>query len=434
MWRLPVCKRFCIQPALAATLLIVSAQVRAEPGLPEAPEVAAALDGAPAVRAARARARAARAEADTLAAGPHEFTVSTSYLSRNVRGEGAASDGRFDEFEAQITRPVRLPGKARLDVRIGALGITAADNRAEDARHQAALLLAQGWWDWLGAAEQARIDSQAIANYETLLAGIRRRAALRDASQLEVDQAMAALGLARLASERSTGQERLARGRLAARFPGFRLPEMAPEIPRPEMPVPRLAVLHDRILGKSHEIIAAESEADRMRALADRVRRDRMADPTVGMRVFSERNGAEKGIGVLVSMPLGGGHRSALARRAGAEADAALAEATAAHLSVQETADADLTEAEFSLEVWDRAREGLNAQVAALNKMRRGQQAGEFDLSDVLLAERQVHDAFRSEAQARTDALRALTKIRIDAHELWIGDAEDNALPENLTN
>ena len=42
--------------------------------------------------------------------------------------------------------------------------------------------------------------------------------------------------------------------------------------------------------------------------------------------------------------------------------------------------------------------------------------------ADLLLGERMVHDAFRSEAGARAEAMRAITKLRIDSHELWLED------------
>lgn len=58
----------------------------------------------------------------------------------------------------------------------------------------------------------------------------------------------------------------------------------------------------------------------------------------------------------------------------------------------------------------------------ALAKLRRGQELGEIDLADLLLGERMVHDAVRIEAQARADAMRAITRPRIDAHELWLAD------------
>jgi hypothetical protein len=87
------------------------------------------------------------------------------------------------------------------------------------------------------------------------------------------------------------------------------------------------------------------------------------------------------------------------------------ADALAARMAVQETASGDIAEVRFRYESWQRAREALDAQVAALVKLRRGQAAGEIDLSDVLFGERQVQDAFRAEAAARTEAMRML-----DAH------------------
>ena len=159
-----------------------------------------------------------------------------------------------------------------------------------------------------------------------------------------------------------------------------------------------------------------------MEAVAARARKDRMADPTLGLRLFSERNGAERGAGVVFSMPLGGGYRKAVAEEAGAGASAARAEEQLARFRVQETADADLAEARYRIAAWQRARESIEAQMAALSKLRRGHQLGEIDLADLLLGERMVHEAFRVEATSRAEAMRAITKLRIDSHELWLAD------------
>lgn len=425
-------------PLVAVVLAALSAPAMAEPamaelGLPDAAAVAAVLDANPSVMAAAARVDAARSEARALSRGTHEFNLSGIYTRRDVDGEG-----RFDEYDATLTRPFRLPGKARLDRDIGAYGVEAATNRAEDARHQAALLLAQSWWDWLGAAEEARLDGQAVANYERMFAAVQRRVTLRDAAVLEADQARAALAMARLGAEQSAGRERVARARLAARFPTLALPDTVPSVPVPQLSADgagggpmdqsvdqsrdRIAAYGEKIVARSHEIAAAEAEQHKLAARAERVRQDRIADPSLGVRVFSERNGMEKGAGVVMSMPLGGGHRRALADQAEAEASAARAETVAARQAVQEMASADMAEARYLIESWSRAREGLSAQMAALEKLRRAQAVGEIGLADVLLGERQVHDAFRAEAIARTQAMMALTRLRIDSHELWIAD------------
>ena len=400
-----------------APLLLAGAPVLAEPGLPPEAAVEQALEEHPEVNAARARLDAARARAKGLARGPYEFTVQGTYQRRNVR-----SGGEFDEYDAMLSRSFRLPGKARLDREIGRHGIEAAENMAEDARHEAALALAAYWFDWLAASAVAKVDRAAVANYETALAALERRRDLRDASQLEVDRAAAALAEARRALEQSSGMADLARSRLAARFPALALPAQAPDIPLPEMADARLSQLGDLVVVNSHLIAAAEAESERMAAMADRAQRDRVADPTIGLRAFSEFGGIERGAGVVVSIPLGGGHRAALASEAGASASAALSQAQLARIEVEETATSDVVEARYRIATWAPAREAVEAQMKVLAKLRRGQELGEIDLAERLLGERMVHDAFRIEAEARADAMRAITKLRIDAHDLWIAD------------
>ncbi len=400
---------------LAAGLLAMP--LAAEPGLPPEEAVAAALLHHPSVIAAQARLEAARARSEALRKGSYEFTMQGTYVRRDVNG-GAA----FDEYDAQLSRPIRLPGKARLDRAIGQHGTAVAENVAEDARHEAALLLAAHWFDWLSASAQAEVDRAAVTNYEAALAATKRRRDLRDASQLEVDQAEAALAEARRALEQSSGLASLARTRLEAQFPGLALPPQAPEIPLPDMADARLSQLGDLVVVNSHMIAAAEAESARMAAVADRARADRLADPTVGLRLFSEFGGLERGAGVVVSMPLGGGHRRAMADEARAGAAAAGADEQLARFDVAETAKVDVAEAHFRIASWQRAREAVAAQMAALEKLRRGHQLGEIDLADLLLGERMVHDAFRHEAEARAEAMRAITKLRIDAHDLWLAD------------
>lgn len=388
-----------------------------EPGLPAPETVARALAEHPSVIAAFARLEAARARADGLRTGAHEFTLQTSYNRRAVTG-----GNEFSEYDAQLSRPIRLPGKARLDRAIGAHGTEVAENIAEDARHEAALLLAAHWFDWLSASAQAKVDQAAVANYEQALAAAARRRTLRDAAQLDVDRAEAALADARRALAQSSGLAALARARLAAQFPALALPTQAPEVPLPEIADARLSQLGDLVVINSHMLAAAEAESARMSAVASRAQADRIADPTVGLRMFSEFGGLERGAGIVVSMPLGGGNRRALASEASAGASAARADEQLARFDVSETAEADMSAARFRITSWQRARESVDAQMAALAKLRRGHQLGEIDLADLLLGEQMVHAAFRIEAETRTEAMRAIARLRIDAHDLWLAD------------
>lgn len=399
----------------AIMAIALPAPLFAQSALPPEPLVQEALESHPAVMAADARIEAARAEERLLRAGPHEFSVSGSYVRRSVDREGS-----YDEYDATLSRAVRLPGKARLDRETGALGVSAAENRAEDARHQAALLLNDLWWDWIGASAEAGVDAQGVANLESALAAVNRRVELRDAAQLEADQTAAALGEARAMAAQSQGRAELARTRLIARFPGLPLPDIAPEPGHPVLPPEGLAELADQVIARSHEIGAADAEAQRAASHAERMRRDRWADPSLGVRLFSERNGMERGAGLVFSMPLGGKARTASASRSEAEASAASAELSLVRIDVLEMANSDVVRIETSFAAWQRTREGLIAQLAALQKLRRGQQLGAIDLADRLLGERQAHAAMRAEALARAEAHRAINRLRIDSHNLWI--------------
>ena len=121
------------------------------------------------------------------------------------------------------------------------------------------------------------------------------------------------------------------------RSPGLAVPQQAPEVPLPALADARLSQLGDLVVVNSHLIAAAEAESARMAAVADRARADRMADPKVGLRLFSEFGGLERGAGVFVSMLLGGGHRRAVASEASAGASAARADEQLARFDVAET-------------------------------------------------------------------------------------------------
>jgi outer membrane protein TolC len=405
---------------LLGLLLLAAPAAADEPGLPPAAAVDLALDSHPMVEAARARIAAAEGDARARAAGPHDFIANASVMRRSVDREGD-----YAEFDASLLRAVRLPGKARLDRRAGADGIRAARNMAEDARHQTAVLLSNHWWDWLGAAAEVGVLKRASATLETAMSAARQRVRARDAAPVEADQAATALGMARAAEQAAVGRERAARTALGAQFPGLPLPVAPPDLPAPKLPDQGVSVLAALVVQRSHEIGAAVATADRMQALAERARREKTADPSVGIRGFSERGGAERGIGVLFSMPFGGGYRSGLADQAGAEASAALADVAAVRADIAALAANDEAMALSTFHGWEEAARASTAAAAAARRMADGAALGGIDLADRLYAERQALDAALAEATARTTALRAITRLRIDSHTLWMDAGHD---------
>jgi len=420
-----------MKPWVYALLSVASlaSQVRAEgPGLPPAEEAIRALDNHPSVVAAHTRVTAARAQADMLRAGPNEFILSGSYVQRRVDHEAGFIDGaRYNEVDTTLSRTVRLPHKAALDRKAGALGVTVAENHGEDVRHQAALLLLRLWYDWLQAGALARNDAAMVDVQNRALAALERRVASRDAAQLEADQARAAVAVSEAQVADSRAKLETARAALAASFPEIALPADPPAVPDPSMPEQEIAALHDLVVARSHEIGAATAEAERLDALATRARADRIPDPTLGLRVFNERGGMEHGVGVTVSVPLGWSHRRASAEKASAEASAAAFDSMDVRRQVQVIADSDAADVVGRTAAWRSLQSSAASAGDAEARTTRGYELGGIDLADLLLIRRQVNEARRAEIVARLDAARAIARLMVDSHAIWSDDHDEPA-------
>lgn len=400
---------------LLALFMFAAAPALAEPGLPPEAAVAEALDNHPSVVAARARIGSARAAARGLAVGTQEIVAQGTIQRRDVRGTGQVA-----EYDLQFTRPIRLPGKAAIDRKAGDAAVSAADNRADDARHQTALQLARQWWGWTGAAAEARVLSEAADILASAVAATKRRLALRDASALELDQAQAAEAAARAASLAASARAAAGRAALVASFPSLPLPASAPPLPVPAIPPEGIARLQALVVERSHEIGASAADAAHADALKARAARDRIADPSIGLRGFSEQGGNERGLGLILSMPLGGRARTAAADQAAAMAQSADAELAATRTVVDAVAAEDAALATGYLRAWEQAATAADAAGAAAMRQRKGHALGGIDLIDRLIAERLARDAALDEVKARTAAVEAITRLRIDSHTLWM--------------
>ncbi|MEN5145850.1 TolC family protein [Brevundimonas diminuta] len=373
-----------------------------------------ALADHPGVAASRARVGMARAEAEALRRGPHEITLEGAAGRRDIHGEGG-----FNEFETGLSRSFRLPGKAALDRQAGDLGLEAAGDRLALARRDAALSLAALWYDWLRAAEVQRNAAELVQTQTAVAQATRRRVELRDAAELELEQAGVALAMAEAQMQDAQAEHDRARLLLAGRFPEMPLPDEAPRLSDPAMNSDDIRMLQTLIIDRSLETAAAAREAEREAVLARRARADRYADPSVGLRLFSERGGDEQGAGVTVSIPLGGGHRRALADQATASASAALSERLLTEREVIAAANADVAELRARLASWRAGHEAVSRAERSAALSARGQALGAIDLTDRLYAERQANEARRLEIDARA-AARALTAaLSIRAGLLW---------------
>lgn len=420
--------------AAALVAAVLPAAAAANDFLPPDDRAQAAISAYAEVRAADARVVEAREKARALAAGPHDPTLSLLPLRRSVR-DAPTSSGRADylEWEAQLTRAIRLPGKAALDREAGAHGVAAAELLLGDAEHQAARLLLASWMGWLRAdmtarSAVARRDSMA-REHDTMV----RRVQLGDASQRELEQIAAELAVAVAQSRQAEADAQALRLALSANFPQIPLPERAPPLSEPTAFAEAPQVWIDRIVDRSHEIRAAEEIAAQFETVARRAHADRLPDPTIGVRTFSERGGMERGIGLVLNVPFGGARRSAEARAGDAAADAARNELDAMRRDIEREAHLGVAKAQVALELWRAAQQARSANAASLARQRRAYELGEIGLAERLQAERLDAESALAELRARADAHEARLRVLVDSHEMWHEQDTVAAHPEHAT-
>ncbi len=402
---------------IACIAFLLASVAQAQDWLPDPALAASAINAQPSVQAAMGRVDVASAQARVRAVGSHEIEVSALHQVRQIDEVGG--DRTYNEFEAQVGRAFRWPGKAALDREIGEHGMTTAELRLDDARHLVARNLMERWMDWLRADElagEAEARALSLSDERNALA---RRVQLGDAAPMDLD--LFDIDLAQAQATRVTAHGELvdARAALASDFPDLPLPQRVPSVKEPvELPLAPDGWI-SRIVQRSHEIAAIESDAAKADAVAARARADRLPDPTIGLRLLNDRGGAERALGLVFSIPIGGRYRSALGDVEAANASALHSDSLAMRRDIQREAEQTVRLATQRRDEWLAQQRALAASSEATRRIRRGWELGELPLADWLLAERTHQQIALAEASARLDAERARLRVLVDSHELW---------------
>lgn len=384
------------------------------PDLPPAAQVEKALRAHPLVRAASSGIRVEEANRDRLEAGPHEFAIKFASQQRRERPAGL----NYREHEFGLERAIRLPGKAAKDAELGAAGVDQARLALGDALHESARLLLSRWFDWQREAAAAR---EWVAQIETLQRQhevVGKRVGAGDAAKLE--ELLSGAQLAQAQGQQAQTDHRQERAALefAQHFPGIALPaQVATEGP------PAIAdsseTWRERILAHNHELGLARGSSLRGRLAAQRLEAERVPDPTVGLRLGSERDGQERIVGLQLTIPLPGSGRAASARAGAAEADAASAREALVLARVQAEAQRTVRLAQSSREQWLRLMEVAQRMDDNVRLLEKAWRLGEGQFAELQNARRQAIESRLAATQVRLDASEARYRLLLDAHRLW---------------
>ncbi|MEI7970306.1 MAG: TolC family protein [Betaproteobacteria bacterium] len=407
-----------------AALLLAATGVFAQspppaPDLPPLATVEKALTDHPPVRVAREGVRTEEATRRRLQAGPYEFTVRGGYQSHSI------PNGRFPELDVGVERGIRLPGKARGDLELGDQSIELARRVAYSAWCDAARQLLRLWFGWARENVQLELWKQQAQALREQVSISARRAAAGDTPRIEVNLAEASAAQAEAVVENFRGREQGARAAVERTFPPVTPPPLA-RTGRPEAMDQTLDWFIERVRVHNDEIRVARAASRRGLILAKRAAAERVPDPSVGVRIATDRSASDHVAGVYVIVPLPGAARQASADVARSQA-AAIASQEAA---VVQRVSADVAlmygQAQGAFNAWERARTAADGMQRNAASITRSWQLREASLNDVLIARRLALESGLSAALARIDAEETRYRLMVEAHLLW-NDPEEEA-------
>ncbi len=388
------------------------------PDLPPTAQVLRVLHAHPLVLGARAGVDVEQANRDRLAAGPYEFGVRIGAAQRR----DAVRD--YAEWDVALERPLRLPGKAQLDARIGAQGVEQARLGLGDALHETSRSLLRAWFAVVRASAAEREAGAQAGLLRDQLGVVKKRVASGDAPRMELNLVEATLAQSEAQAAQALGREAAARAELAQMFPGIQVPAQ-PVLTEPAPPGHDLAYWRARVLEHNHELAVARSEAQRRVLLASRAQSERTPDPTVGVRHGSERSGAETVTGVFLMIPFPGEARAAAGTAASAQAAAAAQHEALVMRRISAETESAYRNALGAWEGWQRARAAARGLERNASLVSRAYALGESGLAEVLAARRYASESALAARNASLDAAESRYRLLLDAHLLWPFDEDE---------
>lgn len=384
-------------------------QSRPVAALPPVELIREAIDVAPALEAARANVERAKATARRLSIGPYEITAQGGGGRRRV-DNALNPDERFTEWQANVSRSVRLPGKRAVDKDLGYIEIAMAEADLAAARRAAQMTFTTLWSQWRSAYEAAAFALQTAQQAKALADAGQKGVEAGGARAVDVDQLSAWAGFYALeanAAEVSSGNAKAA---LQAAFPTLSLPAIPSPLTWDEAYIAELLLAQS---ATSPNVTRAELAADQAALTEQRARQNRIPDPTFGFQMTNEFGGQEKSFLASVSIPLSGRARAASAQEAKARSTSAAAQLRAAQLEAERRIDTAKRAARAALLSLKQAQEAQTKITGVLNRFEQGRREGGVSFTQVMTARRNFYDTQQALIARRIAAEQVLMELAV---------------------
>lgn len=439
------------KPLALVITLFFSPTVCAQTELITQAQIAQWLNDDPAIQRVLAQKRGLQAEAAQAANSGYEWSASYSRQEREYEQPELAGMDKSREWNIELERSFRLPGK-------GAASRRQADalRNLADANEHAGLRNAVGGLidSYLGALQaSASLDllERELAFTQANLKAVEHRVKAGDAPAL--DARLAAAESQALARElKAAHQEATSRWvAFRMRYPAAGLPAFvqsvldqatldhpagtreqptitpnadlneAPAlkaIPEPQPLDGDMAQWQERLLNNQPELQQASATFNAASAAADKARRDRIPDPSLAIFSGRESFGEESIIGVRLSMPIPGNQRSQAMRQRYAEEAAARADKEILQRLLRAETENLYRKTNSEFQRWKLAKQMADNLGENARLLQKAYRLGEQDLQGLLLGQQQHARAVLAEVESRTEALRSHYQLRLAAGEL----------------
>lgn len=406
-----------IRPAIGAGLLacVLSSQAQesriATPDLPPVQAVERALAVYPLVVEARTGISYEQTNERRLQAGPYEFALRGGYQTHSI------PNGRYPEWDIGVERPIRLPGKGRVDRALGEQGVQLARLMSYSAWCDGSRQLLKLWFAWARENVQLALWREQADTLRQQQSVVIRRVKLGDAPRAEVNLAEAALAQAEAVVENFKGREKGALGALAQTFPSLPVPTRTP-LAEPQPLEAGLEYFVDRIRIHNDEVRVARAATRHRQLMAERAVTERTPDPSIGVRLGKDRSTTDNIAGLYVIIPIPGDSRRAASDGAAAQSMMAASREAAVVQRVSAEATMMHGQARGAFAAWTRARAAAEGMKRNADLTTRSWQLKEASLSDVMQARRLAIESALSAALAQIEAEESRYRLLIEAHLL----------------
>jgi outer membrane protein TolC len=362
------------------------------------------------------------AQSRATAAGSQEWSTD---LSMGRRHSQDAAQRRSNEWELAVQKPWRSPTQARAAEQLAQAQRDVARQGLNRPWQDLTLTLVQDLADWMQAQGQSRAWQLQLDTVNSLAQAADRRAQAGEGTELERRQAEAAALQARLQATLAVQKLEGQRTRLRTRWPQWAwLPAQPLSVQGKACDTGMTtSTWAERMAARSPEVAAAEALTREAAAQAAADEAQKTPEPTVGLKGGQAFSGAERYIGVTLSLPWGGPARTAQAQASALRLLQAQQALDEARLNAQAQALEAAGQWQAACTQWQMETQALAIQEQLAQSLARGHSLGEGSLQSVLLAQSSVQDMRLRVQAAQAQAWLNWSRLLIGAGELWPASA-----------